>query len=154
MGDDIQAIKAGLMEIGDLFVVNKADREGAGKTVRELKFMIQMSGERYQSGGWVPPVLETVAADDRGVRELYEALQEHNEFLRGSGKDELRRRERVRIRAQLIDMLKESIMEKMMERIGGIDALEALVDDIVDRTKDPYHVNQELLAGAWGGAAH
>ena len=81
MGDDIQAIKAGLMEIGDIFVVNKADREGAAKTVREIRVMLEMSGEKYVNSGWMPPVIDTVALEDQGVDELYQAILDHRQHL-------------------------------------------------------------------------
>lgn len=154
MGDDIQAIKAGLMEIGDLFVVNKADREGVGKTVRELRFMLQMSSDRYGQSGWTPPILETVASDDRGVDELYRAIVEHREHLMQVGKDELKRREELRVRNQLLDLLKETLMEKAMSEIGGMKALDKLVDEIVDRKRDPYGVNFELVERLLGGGRH
>jgi LAO/AO transport system kinase len=152
MGDDIQAIKAGLMEIGDLFVVNKADREGAGKTVRELRFMLQMSSDRYEQSGWTPPILETVASEDRGVDELYRAIMEHRDHLMKVGRDELKRREQLRVRNQLLDLLKESLMEKVMREIGGTKALDKLVEEIVDRKKDPYGANFELVERLLGGA--
>jgi LAO/AO transport system kinase len=152
MGDDIQAIKAGLMEIGDLFVVNKADREGAGKTVRELRFMLQMSMDRYEQSGWTPPILETVAVDDRGVDDLYEAIMAHWDHLKRVGKNELKRREQLRVRNQLLDLLKESLMERAMLEIGGAKALDKLVAEIVNRKKDPYGVNVELVERLLGGA--
>jgi GTPase len=154
MGDDIQAIKAGLMEIGDLFVVNKADREGAGKTIRELRFMLQMSSDRYEKSGWTPPILETIASDDRGIEELYRAIMEHHDHLVKVGKNELRKREQLRIRNQLLDLLKESLMEKAIREIGGMKALDQLVDEIVDRKKDPYRVNSELVERLLGGVRH
>ncbi|MGD9819540.1 MAG: methylmalonyl Co-A mutase-associated GTPase MeaB, partial [Desulfomonilaceae bacterium] len=96
MGDDIQAIKAGLMEIGDLFVVNKADREGSQKTVREIKSMLKMSGARYNSLGWEPPVITSGAIEDIGVDEVFEAIVAHKQFLDDKGKDGLLKREASR----------------------------------------------------------
>jgi len=145
MGDDIQAIKAGLMEIGDVFVVNKADREGAGKTVRELRFMLQMSMERHQESGWSPPIIETVATDDRGVDELYQAIMDHRDHLLKVGNDELKKREELRVRNQLLDLMKESLMERAVHAAGGMAGLDTLVAEIVDRKKDPYGVNRELV---------
>lgn len=145
MGDDIQAIKAGLMEIGDIFVVNKADREGAGKTVRELKFMLQMSSERLQAAGWDPPVIETVASTNQGIEQVYEAILRHRDHLLQPGHDQLKKREEVRVRNQLLDLLKENLIETALERIGGISGLNGFVREIVDREKDPYGVSSELL---------
>jgi LAO/AO transport system kinase len=151
MGDDIQAIKAGLMEIGDLFVVNKADREGTAKTVRELKFMIHMSSERYQASGWVPPVMETMALEERGIDELYTAIMDHRAHLMNNAPDEWRSRERRRLRNQVLDQLRDGVMERIIEKIGGFEALDDLIDQIIDKKKDPYGVNMELLQNIFGG---
>jgi len=151
MGDDIQAIKAGLMEIGDIFVVNKADREGAGKTIRELKMMLQMSLERYQAGGWIPPVLEAVAAEDRGVDELYRAIVDHRAYLEAHDRDKLITVERHRATSQLLDLLKENLMDTALERLGGTDTVNDLINEIVARRKDPYAASQELVKRLLGG---
>jgi LAO/AO transport system kinase len=145
MGDDIQAIKAGLMEIGDLFVVNKADREGASKTLRELRFMLQMSGERRTASGWDPPIIATVAADNNGVDELYEAILEHRRHLLEQGGEVLKRVEASRIRMQLLDLLKDGLFERALENIGGTEGLDRMVEDILAKNKDPYGVSLELV---------
>lgn len=94
MGDAIQAAKAGILEVGDLFVVNKADREGASATARELRHMISLAPER--AGSWIPSVLLTVATENQGVDELRAALVDHHNHLLERGELEQRRRERVR----------------------------------------------------------
>ena len=152
MGDDIQAIKAGLMEIGDLFVVNKCDREGAGKTVRELRFMIQLSSERYAASGWVPPIVETAATEDRGVEDLYKAIVDHRDYLMRSGQTEWKRRETQRVKRQLLDLLKDGILEEILRRIGGVQAFDEMVEQIIERDKDPYATNEELLKIIMGGS--
>src|SRR5436305_10103772 len=103
MGDDIQAIKAGIMEIGDVFVVNKADRPGADKTVTEVTMMMSLVEEH---GDWVPPIVKTVASKSEGVDELDEAISKHFDYLEASGELDRRNRERVRIRIET--QLKES----------------------------------------------
>jgi len=152
MGDDIQAIKAGLMEIGDLFVVNKADREGASKTVRQLMFMLDLSSDRFKSLGWTPQVINTVAVEDKGIEELYRALFEHRRYLAQGGGENLRRIETARVSSQLLDLLKENLMETGLKRIGGREGLRDVVEEIVDRKKDPYGVCLELVARLLGGA--
>src|SRR5438067_995154 len=97
MGDDIQAIKAGLMEIGDIFVVNKADRPGADRTVNDVTMMMSLAEEH---GAWVPPIVKTVASRGEGVAELDSTLQKHFEFLGASGELDRRNREPVRIRIE------------------------------------------------------
>ncbi len=153
MGDDIQAIKAGLMEIGDVFVVNKADREGAGKTIRELKFMLHMSSERYAISGWVPPVLDTIASTNEGIEVLYQAISEHREHLFQHGREELIKREELRVRNQLVDLLKEGLLETALQRMGGLEGLNGFVKEIVGREKDPYGVTSDLLQKLLGGPA-
>src|SRR5437016_3950841 len=105
MGDDIQAIKAGIMEIGDIFVVNKADRPGADKTVTEVTMMMSLVEEH---GDWVPPIVKTVASHSEGIAELDAAIEKHLEYLSTSGELDRRNRERVRIRINTL--LKEKFM--------------------------------------------
>ena len=85
MGDDIQAIKAGILEIGDLFVVNKADRDGADRTARDLASMLEFTA--YGEGSWRPPVLKTEAQRGTGVEELVDLVLAHHEWLRAVGRD-------------------------------------------------------------------
>jgi LAO/AO transport system kinase len=151
MGDDIQAIKAGLMEIGDLFVVNKADREGTSKTVRELKLMIHMSQDRYEASGWVPPVVETMAIDDQGVDELYRSILEHRMHLLAHGQDRLKKVERLRVKSQLMELLKEGLLDAALAKLGGIEALSGMIDDMVERRRDPYGASAELVQRLLGG---
>jgi GTPase len=151
MGDEIQAIKAGLMEIGDLFVVNKADREGAAKTLRELRFLLQMSSDRYEASGWTPPIIETVAAADQGVDELYRAILDHHHYLLEHGRERLMERDKIRARNQILDLLKENLMERTLERLGGVQALDGVVEEIVAKKKDPYGVSSELVERILGG---
>ncbi len=151
MGDDIQAIKAGLMEIGDVFVVNKCDREGSGKTVRELRFMLHMSSDRHRETGWIPPIVETSASQDEGVENLHRALNEHRDFLMEHGKDEWKRRVFHRTQNQLLEILKERALERVLQKIGGPAALGKIIEDIVDRRSDPYGSADDLLRIVMGG---
>jgi LAO/AO transport system kinase len=152
MGDDIQAIKAGLMEIGDIFVVNKADREGAAKTVREIRFMLEMSSEKHRNSSWTPPVIGTVAPEDQGVDELYQTILDHRRHLVAQDNSKLARLEERRIRNQLLDLLRESLMETAMERLGGAASLDRIVSEIVARRKDPYGASAELVDKLLGGS--
>src|SRR5438105_5178212 len=111
VGDDIQAIKAGIMEIGDVFAVNKADRPGADRTVNEITMMMSLVEEH---GDWVPPIVKTVASRSEGVSELDAAMTTHLEYLTRSGELDRRNRERVRIRVETL--LKEKFLERL---IGG-----------------------------------
>src|SRR5947199_8102048 len=99
MGDDIQAIKAGIMEIGDIFVVNKADRPGADRTVTEVTMMMSLVEEH---GDWIPPIVKTVASLDQGIEELDAAVEKHYAYIEQSGELDRRNRERVRIRIETL----------------------------------------------------
>jgi len=151
MGDDIQAIKAGLTEIGDILVVNKADREGAGKTVREMRFMLQMSADRHANQGWTPPVIETVALQEQGVEQVYLAILDHRRHMLDHGQDKLQRIEKIRARNQLLDLLKEELMDAALDRLGGVSGLDEVVEQIAARKTDPYKVSLEMVRKLLGG---
>jgi LAO/AO transport system kinase len=140
MGDDIQAIKAGIMEIGDVFVVNKADRPGADKTVTEVTMMMSLVEEH---GDWIPPIVKTVAQKSQGVPELDAALEKHFEYLRASGELVRRNRERVRIR------IETQIKEKFLERlIGGAlsrEEYEQILEDVLRKRSNPHDAAEAIL---------
>jgi LAO/AO transport system kinase len=134
MGDGIQAAKAGILEIGDVFVVNKADREGADATVRDLRHMISL-GDRTEPGLWRPPVVKTVAAQKQGLDELMEALDKHYAFIDASS--ELRRR-RERRAADEIEAIALESLRARFGRFGDHSALGTLAAEVVDGRLDPY----------------
>jgi LAO/AO transport system kinase len=150
MGDDIQAIKAGLMEIGDIFVVNKADREGAAKTVREIRVMLEMSTHKTPPSRWQPPIIPTVALRDEGIDDLYQAILDHRQFLMDQGASELKEVERQRVWNQLLDLIKEGLLETALKRLGGMQGLANIVEQIVEKKKDPYAASEELVQGLLG----
>ena len=140
MGDDIQAIKAGIMEIGDIFVVNKADRPGADKTVTEVTMMMSLVEEH---GDWVPPIVKTIASRSEGVGELDDAIGKHLEYLQTSGELDRRNRERVRIRVET--HLKEKFMDRL---IGGAMTradYEHLLDDVLRKRNNPHDAAEGML---------
>jgi LAO/AO transport system kinase len=137
-GDAVQAAKAGLLEIADLFVVNKADRPGADETVRDLEGMLELSGDL----AWRPPVIRTVATERIGITELRDGLQAHREFLEANGLVDARRRERVR------DELRAIVAERLREQaavLGSGARFDALVDKVAAREIDPFAAVAELL---------
>jgi LAO/AO transport system kinase len=141
MGDDIQAIKAGIMEIGDVFVVNKADRPGADKTVTEVTMMMSLVEEH---GDWVPPIVKTVASRSEGIDELDAAIVKHFDYLATSGELDRRNRDRVRIRIET--QLKERFMEQL---IGGTIAraeYENLLEDVLRKRNNPHDAAEGVLA--------
>jgi|ERR1041385_4155950 LAO/AO transport system kinase len=138
MGDDIQAIKAGIMEIGDIFVVNKADRPGADKTVTEVTMMMSLVEEH---GDWVPPIVKTVASLGKGVDELDAAIGKHFDYLAASGELDRRNRERVRIRIETL------LKEKFMGRLLGVtDDYEQILDDVLRKRNNPHDAAEGVLA--------
>ena len=152
MGDEIQAIKAGLMEIGDIFVVNKADREGVAKTVRELEFMLHLSSERYREDGWMPPIIQTQAISEEGLDELYSVIADHHKYLKAAGGHKLRQRQEVRVQRQLMDLFKDKLTEAAVEKMGGTEIVRNLVKDIVAGRNDPYGVCMDLIHKLIGGS--
>jgi LAO/AO transport system kinase len=142
MGDGIQAAKAGILEIGDLFVVNKADREGADATVRDIRHMISL-GDRTEPGLWRPPVVKTVAARGQGIDEVMEALDKHVAWMEETGA--LRQR-RVR---RAGDEIESIALQQLRARMGdlrhgnGVDELAAAV---VDGKTDPYAAADQVVA--------
>ncbi|HET8774118.1 MAG TPA: methylmalonyl Co-A mutase-associated GTPase MeaB [Thermoanaerobaculia bacterium] len=140
MGDDIQAIKAGIMEIGDVFVVNKADRPGADKTVTEVTMMMSLVEEH---GDWVPPIVKTVASKSQGIAELDEALGRHYDYLTASGELDRRNRDRVRIRIET--QLKEGFMERLIGGTVPRDEYENLLEDVLRKRNNPHDAADGVL---------
>jgi len=134
MGDGIQAAKAGILEIGDIFVVNKADREGADATVRDLRHMISL-GDRTEPGLWRPPVLKTVAATGDGVEDVLESIERHYAWMAEKGVLEERR---VRRAADEIEAIAVQALRARMGNLREGSDLEGLAHDVVAGRLDPY----------------
>lgn len=136
-GDSIQAAKAGLLEIGDVFVVNKADRPGVEATVADLRHMLHDGPDR----DWTPPVLTTVASTGEGVDELWKSVRDHQQHLAdGAGADRARRQAEREVRVAIVDLLSRRAGESIEEA-----AVQAAVDDIVARRLDPWTAAERLL---------
>ncbi len=140
MGDGIQAAKAGILEIADVFVVNKADREGADSTARELRQMLTMAPRG--PGEWRPPVVKTVAARSEGIEELVDALSGHATWLADSG--EGRRRRTARAADEIVAIALAGLREKIGDLRGG-SALPDLAEAVVAGTTDPYTAADRLV---------
>jgi LAO/AO transport system kinase len=141
MGDGIQAAKAGILEIGDVFVVNKADRDGADATVRDLRHMISL-GDRTEPGLWRPPVVKTVAAQKTGVGEVMEALDTHWSFIEAGG--ELRRR-RERRAADEVQTIALAALRSRFRHVDGHAGLGTLAARVVDGEIDAYSAADLLV---------
>ncbi|MEU6136805.1 methylmalonyl Co-A mutase-associated GTPase MeaB [Nocardioides sp. NPDC047086] len=141
MGDGIQAAKAGILEIGDLYVVNKADRDGATKVQRDLRGMLRLTDR--SEGAWTPPVLTAVAQSGKGLAEVVGALDEHREWLRSSGTLELRRTRRARAEVEAIAV---ETLRARWSTVGSASDLDVLAADVVKGARDPYAAADTLLA--------
>lgn len=141
LGDDIQAIKAGILEIGDVFAINKADRDGCDKLNVEIEIMLDLDSREIK---WRPPIKRTIASKDEGVDELVEALDEHFEFLEDS--DELSVRRQDRTRNEIIAMINEQIGRRVAEVVVESDEFDSQVDAVNQRQNDPYTVVNKVLA--------
>lgn len=139
-GDTVQAMKAGLMEIGDLFAVNKADRDGAERAAFAIRSALEMRTRRTE---WDVPVLLTIASQDTGVRELVEAFEEHLASLRERGGLEVRRRQRLEQR--LHDLLRDELWSSFHERIGETH-WRAIIEQMAERKLTPHEASARLIA--------
>ncbi|GAB3644908.1 methylmalonyl Co-A mutase-associated GTPase MeaB [Streptomyces sparsus] len=143
MGDGIQAAKAGILEIGDVYVVNKADRDGADATTRELNHMLGL-GEARGPGDWRPPIVKTVASRAEGVDEMVEALEKHRAWMDEHGVLAERRTRRA---AREVESIAVTALRERMADLRGDRRLGALAERIVAGTTDPYAAADELVAG-------
>ncbi|GGN47724.1 methylmalonyl Co-A mutase-associated GTPase MeaB [Streptomyces kronopolitis] len=147
MGDGIQAAKAGILEIGDVYVVNKADRDGADATARELNHMLGL-GESRAAGDWRPPIVKTVAARGEGVDEVVEALEKHRAWMEERGVLGERRRSRA---AHEVETIAVTALRERIGDLRGDRRLDALAERIVSGETDPYRAADELVEGLTNG---
>ncbi|HHY77133.1 MAG TPA: methylmalonyl Co-A mutase-associated GTPase MeaB [Clostridiales bacterium] len=138
LGDDIQAIKAGIMEIGDVFAVNKSDREGAEKTATEIELMLDLNGNTE----YRPPVKNIIAKDNKGIEELWEAIEKHHEYMISSGNFNKRRQKAIE--TEILEIFKQNLLDKIerLEKKG--EYLSDLTKKVFNKQIDPYTAAQEL----------
>jgi len=142
MGDDIQAIKAGIMEIGDVFVINKADRDGVYATEKELESLLSLAS---RDDGWDPPIVKTIATENSGIPELADAITRFSESQRGSEMSGTRRRAIARWR--IVELLRERLLADARGSQTSSAALERLADEVATRRRDPYSAVDEIIRG-------
>jgi LAO/AO transport system kinase len=141
MGDGIQAAKAGILEVGDLYVVNKADRDGVQNVTRDLRHMLALA-ERAE-GAWVPPILKTVASRNEGVDEVVTAIEDRLTWMRGNGVLDERRRSRARDEIEAIAM---TALRTRFAHLHGDARLDVLAAKVAEGNTDPYSAADELIA--------
>lgn len=137
-GDAVQANKAGLLEIADLFVINKADRDGSRDTRRDIELMLEMSSFE----GWIPPIIETVATEGKGIEEVFEAIESHREYLEKSGIGKKRRE--ARILEELNHVVQAEINRKVSQLLSE-PSFAAKKAELISGDIDPYSLAMELL---------
>ncbi len=142
LGDAIQVMKAGLMEIADIFVINKADRQGADQLNCEVCARIEMDCQ-LETRRWSPRIVKTVAVENAGVDELWSAIKYHRCFLESSG--ELAGKRKRRIWREVLRRVDEELFDMLCERIQADDQREKMVRDILEHKGDPYSVSHELV---------
>ena len=148
MGDDIQNMKAGLMEIGDIFVLNKSDREGADRLEQELLAMLSLVTPR---DGWQPPVVRTAASENKGIDVLAATIAKFRGHFESSG--ERRRKHVEHWKQRLIELVESRLLQRALGGTGGEARLTALATEVADRKKDPFAAVNEILAQSGLGQA-
>lgn len=140
MGDDIQAIKAGIMEIGDVFVINKADREGVIRTEKELESLLSLA---HRHDFWDPPIVKTIATENKGIEDLAEAIKSYKDFLE-TGEKSLERRIDI-AKWRLLELLQEKLLRDVLNKNGTSEKLEDFALEVAEKKRDPYTAVEELL---------
>jgi LAO/AO transport system kinase len=140
MGDDVQTIKAGIMEIADIFVINKSDREGADRVEREIRAMQSLA---MRKDNWTPPIVKTVATEAKGIPELAAAIASYETFLQKQ--DLLLKRKISNWRERLVEMLRESLLDRLLHERMQPDDLGRLATEVAEHKRDPYSLVEEIV---------
>ncbi len=138
LGDDIQAIKAGIMEIGDVFAVNKADRDGAKRAAREINTMLD-----FNHAEWRPPVELVIAIKNEGIDKLIEHIEKHQKYLEDSGENLNRKINNSKL--ELLDLIHQKTMKVLLDKSTKEELIDKLAKDIAERDTDPYTASEELF---------
>lgn len=141
MGDDIQAIKAGIMEIGDVFVINKADREGVLRTEKELEALLSLA---HRPDFWNPPIVKTIATESKGIEDTAKAIESFYEF-QSAGETSLERRRAI-AKWRLLELLQEKLLANLLNQNGTGEKLERLAREIAEKKNNPYSAVEEILS--------
>ena len=143
MGDDIQAIKAGIMEIGDIFVINKADREGVLTTEKELDALLSLA---MRDDSWEPAIVKTIAIESKGIAELAAAIEKYRNFHSQTESGDGRRRAIARWR--ILELLRERLVAQTLESDSAAAKLDRLAGEVASRQRDPYSAVEEMMQKA------
>jgi LAO/AO transport system kinase len=143
MGDDIQAIKAGIMEIGDVFVINKADREGVLRTEKELEALLSLA---MRPDSWEPPIIKTIATENKGITDLAAAIEGYREFQQGAEASSTRRQAIARWR--ILELLGERLLAQTLGADSASERLDHLAAEVAAKQRDPYSAVEEIMRAA------
>jgi LAO/AO transport system kinase len=143
MGDDVQTIKAGIMEIADIFVINKSDREGAERVEREIRNMQTLAGN-LREDQWTAPIVKTVASTGTGIEELVKTIAQYEEHL--VAQDLLTKRRASNWRERLVEMLREALLERLMRESFSRGELSSFAAEIAEHKRDPYTLVDDVVA--------
>jgi LAO/AO transport system kinase len=146
MGDEIQAFKAGILEIGQIFLINKSDGAGADQTLENLKAMIALNQHKLSAEGWVPPVLMAEAVHNKGVAELLHTVEDHRQHVDALSFERKYRHSRERAATQFSAMIKNRLVEDVLKQLSATPRYQQAVDAIARGTKDPYSACDDLLS--------
>ena len=142
MGDDIQAIKAGIMEIGDVFVINKADREGVLRTQKELEALLSLA---HRPDMWNPPIVRTIATENKGIEDLAAAIEKYVNYTAMADGETIATRKEAIAQWRLLELLRERLLADLLERNGTNKELERLSAEVAAKRVDPYSAVEELM---------
>ncbi|MBA4417752.1 MAG: methylmalonyl Co-A mutase-associated GTPase MeaB [Syntrophus sp. (in: bacteria)] len=146
MGDHIQAIKAGIFEVGDIFVINKSDRPDAEKTLHDLRALFDIARKKLTGEGWEPPILMAEAASNRGIAELLDEIEKHRKSRKTLSHETVIHRKQAVARDELIDMIKCRLFQEALDHITSSPEFKIYLDCVTEGTKDPYSACDELLS--------
>src|ERR1041384_662199 len=145
MGDDVQTIKAGIMEIADIFVINKSDREGADRVEREIRSMQSLA---VRSDKWTPPIVKTVASEGKGIAELATSIADYERYLKQN--DLLLKKKITNWHDRLIEMLRDSLLERLLAERLPEQEIARLAADVASHRRDPYSLVEEIVGSFTG----
>ncbi|MEW6131489.1 MAG: methylmalonyl Co-A mutase-associated GTPase MeaB [Acidobacteriota bacterium] len=147
MGDDIQAIKAGIMEIGDIFAINKADRDGILRTQRELEMLLSIT---ERADGWNPPIVKTIATQDSGINELSEAISQYSQFIASNSEKAVARRLKI-ANSRIVELLRDRLLKIALQKVTNETELMEFSSAVAERRRDPYSIVDEIVErlGIW-----
>lgn len=140
MGDDVQTIKAGIMEIADIFVINKSDREGADRVQREIRAMQSLA---IRKDSWTPPIVKTVASEGKGISDLAGAIESYQKLLQG--KDLLLKKKISNWQQRLLEMLRDALLERLLSDRMPPEDLQRFAAEIAEHRRDPYSLVEEVV---------